>query len=87
MNDDTDNVDEIASGNDLKDCDKNYDEEEEYLDEHDDKDDGDDKDDDEAPFLLLLELDQHRRHIVDDWTLTPTDHILIDDDDYKHDYD
>ena len=86
MNDDTDNVDEIASENGVKNCLKNYDQEEEYLDADDDKGDDDD-DDDEVPVLLLLELDQHRTHIVDDWTLTPTDHILIDDGDYKHDYD
>ena len=31
----------------------------------------------EAPLLLLLELDQHGGDIVDDWTLLPTYHILI----------
>ena len=55
----------------------------EYLDDDnvDDDDDNDAHDDDEAPVLLLLELDQHRRHIVHDWTLTPTDHILHQHDD------
>ena len=45
-------------------CDKN-DVKEEYVDE-------------EAPVLLLLELDQDGGDVVEDRTLLPTNHILID---------